>query len=134
MNRKCLIVIVGLVLGMFLWGASQAHADAVFNVSLDTSQLSVLHPGASFALDFQLNDGSGSGDGNNTAILTNFLFGGGSASGSPDLFGGVSGNLSTTVSFIDKAFLNEFTHGFYPRHAPQLRRNPRHECRCRPLS
>jgi hypothetical protein len=113
-NRKCLNVIVGLVIAMFFWGASHAQADTAFKVSLNTSELSVLHPGASFALDFQLNDGSGSGDGNNTATLSNFLFGGGSASGIPDLFGGASGNLSTTVALIDSSFLNEFTQGFTP--------------------
>jgi hypothetical protein len=113
--KKYLIAFVSLVFGIYcLWGASPALADTAFHVSLNTSQLSVLHPGSSFALDFQLNDGSGTLDGNNTATLTNFSFGGGSASGSPDLFGGASGSLSASVALIDSSFLNEFMQGFTP--------------------
>ena len=115
MLRKKPVLIVSLIVGLFLCAASHARADTAFTVSLDTSQLSTLYPGiTTFALDFQLNDGSGTSDGNNTATLSNFSLGGGSPSGIPDLFGGASGDLSTTVSLTDNSFLNEFTQGFTP--------------------
>ena len=60
--------------------ANHAQAQVVFHVSLDTSALTTL--AGPFSLDFQLNDGSGTGDANNTAILSHFTFGtGGSALG-----------------------------------------------------
>jgi hypothetical protein len=39
----------------------------------------------SFTIDFQLNDGSGLGDANNTVTINNFVFGSGNASGSANL-------------------------------------------------
>ncbi|MGA2264163.1 MAG: NF038129 family PEP-CTERM protein, partial [Acidobacteriota bacterium] len=63
---------------------------------------------------FQLIDGSGTGDGNNTVTLTNFHFGGGSATPSPILFGGVSGDISGTVTLNDSSFFNAFVQGFTP--------------------
>jgi hypothetical protein len=88
-------------------------ADTSFNVWLDTSTL-VANPSGPFALDFQLNDGAGVGDGNNTAALSNFQFGGGSASGSPSLFGGASGDLSSNILLTDTTPFNEFYQAFNP--------------------
>jgi hypothetical protein len=82
-------------------------------VSLDTSTL-VGVPGI-FEIDFQLNDGSGTGDGSNTATIGDFDFGGGAAVGSPPfLAGGASGDLSTVVTITDSQFLNVFSQEFVP--------------------
>jgi hypothetical protein len=103
------------VLACSLLGASISYATTIgFKVSLDTSVL-VGHPAGPFYIDFQLIDGLGTGDANNTVTITNFVFGGGSAVGSPLApFGGASGSLSSSVSITDSAFLNEFTQQFIP--------------------
>lgn len=72
------------------------------------------HPAGPFSISFQLTDGSGLGDANNTATISNFLFDGGSAAGSPFLIGGASGDLSSTVSLTDSNFLNFFAQSFTP--------------------
>ncbi|HEY8993698.1 MAG TPA: NF038129 family PEP-CTERM protein [Lacunisphaera sp.] len=90
-----------------------AKADSSFSVSLDTSTL-IGNPAGPYALDFQLNDGAGVGDGNNTATLSNFQFGGGSASGSPTWFGGASGSLASGVTLSDTSPFNEFYQLFVP--------------------
>ena len=98
-----------------LASASVCDAAFLFNVSLDTSPL-IGHPAAPFSLDFQLNDGSATGDRNNTAFLSNFQFGNGGMAGpgSPTLIGGAAGNLSSTVTLQDTRFLNEFFQPFTP--------------------
>src|SRR5262245_1310147 len=85
---------------------------AQVRVSLDTSSL-VGQPGP-FSLDFQLNDGSGTGDGNNRARLTDFDFDGGAAAGVPQLTGGASGDLQSSVTLNETAFLNRFQQQFVP--------------------
>jgi len=92
---------------------STSYAISIgFNVSLDTSPLIGSSAGP-FYIDFQLNDGSGIGDANNTVTINNFLFGGGNAVGNPLLtIGGASGGLSSSVSITDSKFLNEFTQQF----------------------
>jgi len=96
------------------WGLNATICSALpISVSLDTSTL-VGVPGF-FEVDFQLNDGSGTGDGNNTAIISDFDFGGGTAVGSPTfLIGGASGDLLTGVSLTDSAFFNAFSQQFIP--------------------
>jgi hypothetical protein len=82
--------------------------------TLDTSALKTAATGP-YALDFQLTDGSGTGDANNTVTLSHFLFGaGGGVSGSPTLTGGASGSLSSGFSLTDSDFLNEALQGFTP--------------------
>ena len=56
-------------------------ADIQYIVTLNTSPL-VGHTAGPFAMNFQLNDGSGLGDANNTALLSGFVFGGGGGAGS----------------------------------------------------
>jgi hypothetical protein len=87
-------------------------ADAIYNVTLDTSALTAA-PGA-YSLYFQLTDGSGTNDGNNTVTLSNFSFGGGAPVDPAQLFGGVSGTLSTGVTLTDNSFFNGFVQGFTP--------------------
>lgn len=89
------------------------HAAAIYSVSLATSPL-IGHPAGPFSLEFQLNDGSGSGDANNTATLSDFDFHGGNVPGSPIRAGGASGNLLAGVSLTDSSFFNEFIQGFAP--------------------
>jgi len=98
---------------IMLSGMTAAKSQLLFNVSLNTSSL-VGNPNGPFSLDFQLTDGSGTNDGNNTAIINNFQFGGGSPTGSPTLSGGGSGGLATAVTLSDSSFFNELLQGFTP--------------------
>ena len=88
-----------------------SRADLAFTVTLNTSGL-IGHAAGPFALDFQLVDGSGLGEGNNTVTISNFTFGGGAAAGSATLVGGVIGSLGAGLSLHDTVFFNEFTQGF----------------------
>jgi hypothetical protein len=81
-------------------------------VSLDTSPL-IGQLSGPFSLAFMLSDGSATQDGNNAAVLSNFLFGTGGPSGLPTVYGNnVSGDLSTTVQMIDADPLDFFTQQF----------------------
>jgi hypothetical protein len=91
-----------------------ARADIISLFTLDTTPLAA-DPAAPFSLDFQLNDGSGTGDGDNTAVLSGFRFGsGGGPAGSASLVGGASGDPGSSVTLTDTGFLNEFTQSFTP--------------------
>ncbi len=100
---------------LFLGCASLGLAGTLsYNVSLNTSPL-VGHAAAPFSLNFQFNDGQGTGDANNTVSLSNFTFGvGGSAVGVPTLVNGASGSLGSGITLTDSAFFNSFTQGFTP--------------------
>ena len=116
MHRNRCLSLLGLsIFACSILAASTSHATSIgFNVSLDTSPLIGSSAGP-FYIDFQLNDGSGVGDANNTVMINSFLFGGGNAVGSPVLtIGGASGNLLSSVSITDSAFLNEFAQQFDP--------------------
>ncbi len=98
-----------------LAGAGTVHANVVYTVNLDTSPL--MSVAGDYALAFQLNDGSGAGDANNTVTLSNFNFGGGSAAGCPvncTLLGGASGDATTTVNLTDSSFFNSLAQRFTP--------------------
>jgi hypothetical protein len=101
---------------------SITHASIVYNVSMNTTPL-VSHPAGPFSLEFQLNDGSGTGDANNTAILNNFLFSGGTVVGSPTLTGGATGNLTSGITLTDSSFFNQFIQGFTPGSSLSFRLN-----------
>ncbi len=91
-----------------------AQAGQLYSVSLNTSPL-IGNPAGPFYVEFQLNDGSGTGDGNNTVELSNFQFGGSSAVGNPTtLTGGTTGSLTTGVVITDSSFFNEFIQQFSP--------------------
>jgi hypothetical protein len=90
-----------------------AMADGIYNVSLDTTSL-VGHPAGPFYVFGEFTDGNGIGDANNTATLSKFTFGGGSALGNPLLFGGVSGSLETGVTITDSSSLGFFAEQFAP--------------------
>jgi hypothetical protein len=93
-------------------------------LNLDTSLLT----GGNYYIDFQLNDGNGVGDGNNTAVISSFDFGGGAATGTATHFGGASGDLFTAVSLIDNdpftEFFQEFQAGSYLNFTVLLSNNP----------
>lgn len=114
MRTQHCIRYASLIAGVY-WALNPAlvQANQLYTVNLNTAPL-IGHLAAPFYLDFQLNDGSGMGDANNTATLSNFQFGGGSATGSPSTQGGASGNLSSTVVIQDSAFLNELYQEFIP--------------------
>ncbi len=100
--------ITGLAL-LALPGA--AHADLVFDVSVDTSLL-IGRIDGSFAIDFVLINGSGTAPG--VVTIDNFDFGGGMPTGSPSTLGGAGGDLSSSVTLRDTSFLNNFSQGFSP--------------------
>lgn len=114
MKRVRLVVLVGVVLALVIAADQRrAHASIITgSVGLDTSALS-----GPFELAFIFTDGSGTGDSNNTAALSDFLFGVGGSVGSVDLslsFGGESGDFTSGVSLIDSSFLNIFASSFTP--------------------
>jgi hypothetical protein len=90
-----------------------AHADVIYNISMNTAPL-LGHPAGPFSLEFQFNDGSGTADSNNTAVLNNFLFNGGTPVGGPTITGGVAGNLTSGITLTDSSFFNQFIQGFTP--------------------
>lgn len=111
MNTKtffCAAVLSGI------FTAAVCKAQLQLRVDVDTSSLSG-NPAGPYSLDFQLNDGSGWGDANNIASLTNFRFGSGSAAGSGTSFGGSGGDLSSSVWLSDSnSLLNEYDQEFVP--------------------
>lgn len=91
--------------------APAVNAQLAYRVSMNTQEL-VDHPAGSFFLDFQLNDGEAVGNGNNTAIVSNFRFGGGEAAGTANAFGGVSGDLWSSIVITDTEAFNEIYQEF----------------------
>lgn len=90
-----------------------AHADIVYNVTLNTTPL-IGHPAGPFSIGFEFADGSGIGDGNNAVFMSNFSFGAGGPSGSPLTFGIAGGDLSASIVMADAAPDNIFVQSFVP--------------------
>jgi hypothetical protein len=111
--KRILSFSLGLALGAgILFAAPTGGATSIeYFVDVNTASLAGNASGP-FSLDFQLNDGSGAGDGNNTATINNFAFGSGGASGTANLSGGASGDLSSVVSLTDTSAFNEFYQTF----------------------
>lgn len=105
------LLVTALALGL---GTGAAGADEIVSVSLDTSSLA---GSAGSELVFELTDGSGLGDANNTVTISNLTLGGGTP-GAIDLintFGGVTGDLgSGNVTLTDSSFLNVFAQFLTP--------------------
>jgi len=93
--------------------SSIAHASVLYDIAMNTIPL-IGHSAGPFSVEFQLNDGSGTGDGNNTAILSDFMFNGGAPVGSPTLNGSANGDLTSGVTMTDSSFFNQFIQGFLP--------------------
>jgi hypothetical protein len=96
--------------------SARATETFVFNANIDTASLSNELPDAPFDLDFQLSYGNSS-LASSTVSLSNFVFTGGSATGTPVLSGTASGNLLNTVSLTassgspDAQFYQQFMSG-----------------------
>src|ERR1700730_1342942 len=114
MRRVLLLIRVALLAGLgCLLTTNICRANVTNHVSVNTSSL-IGHPAGPFVLAFQLTDGSGAGDANNSVTLTNFQFGSGSASGTPTLIGSASGNALSSIALTDGAFLNAYIQPFTP--------------------
>ena len=109
--KKCLLAMLG-AFSFVLLTQTTAYADTI---SLDTSSLQG-SPSAPFQLAFVLIDASLTGDGNNTAVLSSFAFGGGSAGSVGSSGGGVTGDLISGITLIDSdpSGLNFITSAFTP--------------------
>ncbi len=107
----CIRLFAACLLGLSAISCCQAQTN--FHVSLNTASL-IGSPNGLFSLDFQLTDGSGTGDANNTATVYNFDYGGGRAAGAPMLTGGSTGSIITSLTLIDSQFFNELYQTFLP--------------------
>jgi len=64
---------LALAFPILLAASTATYANLIYMVSLNTTSIA----GGNYTLAFQLTDGSGTGDANNTATLSSFNFGGG---------------------------------------------------------
>lgn len=108
MRIRTLLTVFACLASLVTAAPQAAAAPLYYTVDIDTSGLG----GGLFGLDFQLNDGDGTGNGTSTVTLSNFDFGTGSTSGSPDLFGGATGNTLTGATIVDSTFFNQFFQSF----------------------
>jgi len=69
---KTLSVIAAASIGLMLCAASSKASITLYNFSVPTDALNANPSGAPYSLFFQLTDGSGTNDGNNTATISNF--------------------------------------------------------------
>ena len=107
-------VLCSLIGWIFVLTPTASWAGSItYNIALNTAPL-IGHAAGPFSIEFQLNDGSGMGDASNTALLSNFIFGGGAAAGVPTLTGGASGNAGNSVTLSDSSFFNQFIQQFTP--------------------
>lgn len=102
-----------LAAGCVLGGSTTTNA-AVYHITVDTSALSApaVAGSAPFSLDFQFNNGVLLG--NNTATVSNFNFGGGSALGSATAFDGAAGSLGSSITFDNTSAFQELFQAFTP--------------------
>ena len=112
MIRLQLTVLRSFAALVFL-ACAAARADISFHVDIDTSILQG-NAGGPYQLAFQLVDGSGSNDANNSAVLSGFNFAGGAVSAPPSLSGGAAGNLATSATLTDSSFFNAIVQSFSP--------------------
>ena len=82
-------------------------------VTLDTSSL-IGNPSGPFTLDFTFIDGSGTGDGNNTITLSDFVLGAGSLTLSSSTGGVTVGASPFAVTLTDTSFYNDVQFTFVP--------------------
>jgi len=107
--KNPLLQIIAFAALLFTFGAPTSFATGIsVNVSIDTSGIPA---GPGSQIIFIFTDGSGTGDANNTATLTNFALGGATL-GSSITSGGASGDMSSTVSLTDSSLLNFFDETF----------------------
>lgn len=104
--------LLGSVVALTLWllSTTTLHADYIFNVSVDTSNLSSVLTGP-FGIDFQLIQGDGSVV--NTATISNIDLGGGTAVGAAQLTNSL-GSLASGVTLNDSNFFSDFNQQLTP--------------------
>jgi len=109
--KRHLLVTLG-ALFLLLVTQQTSRADTI---SVNTTSLQGNASGP-FVLGFVLIDASLSGDGNNTVMLSNFAFGGGSAGAVATSGGGVTGDLQSGMTFTDSdpSGFNFITSAFIP--------------------
>ena len=99
---------VGLALvALSLLSAAPAGAQAVYNVTFNTSSVS----GTPGYLDIEFNPGSGASQAA-TAQVLNFNPGGGTLTGAATLAGNVTGTLPGTLTFQNSTAINDYVQGF----------------------
>lgn len=107
--RSLFVSTFGVLAGLIFTAVT---AGAIpYTVTLNTSPLISGSTGP-YYLEFQLVDGDGIA--NNSVTLSNFVFGGGNATGSTSYQGGASGDLSSSVTLFDSLFFNSFYEQFKP--------------------
>lgn len=100
---------------LFIALASSSRGSLSFHVDVNTAPLlGLVGAPAPFSLDYQLVDGAGTGDGNNSVTLSNFVFNGGTFSGTATRTGGAIGSLASTITLTDSSFASELFQGFTP--------------------
>ena len=104
-------VLTGWLVPAALAMAATAQANVVYTVNLNTAAIS---GAAGYDIAFSFQDGEGIGDNNNSATLSNFNFGGGSAAGAPVLSGDATGDIATSVTLTDSVFSSLLIEGFTP--------------------
>jgi len=111
--KRILSFSLGLALGAGVLFTAQTGGAATIQYYVDINTASLVgNASGPFSLDFQLNDGSGLGDANNTATINNLSFGTGGGTGTANLAGGAAGDLSSTVTLTDSTAFNEFYQTF----------------------
>lgn len=102
---------LAIAVAAMLAPAATHAATFNFHVDLNVSSLAGT-PNSPFFLDFQLNEGSGTLA--NSVTINNFLFTGGSATGSPSTFGLATGSMGSSITLNDNASnaFNEIFQGF----------------------
>lgn len=121
MNSKPPFISWTLAATLFVFAAGTAHADLILDVTLDTSPLTAAEAASAepFSLAFQLDQGSQAG--NNSATISDFSFGAGGSAGSscpaalsPCIFGGASGDISSSVDLNTSTAFNALVETFTP--------------------
>lgn len=109
-TKNLLKYTLAITAGLLMTDAA-SHA-ASYHVDINTAALDLApaNANAPFSLDFQFNDGGLLN--NNTATITNFTYGGGSATGSPTLFSGALGNIGSTVTLNNSSAFQELYQTF----------------------
>lgn len=110
------IAIIGAFALLFAFVPRAVFADDILNVSIDTATLAGQ---AGSEVVFELTDGSGTGDANNTAALSGFTLGSGTLGSVDSLnsFGAYSGDLGSVLTLTDGSFLTLFGQFLTPGNA-----------------
>jgi len=121
MNSKTLSASCAALATLFVLTGGTARADLLLDVTLNTTPLTTAGAAsaAPFAMAFQLV--AGSQPNNNSATISHFKYGTGGSAGSgcpapvsPCIFGGASGDISSSVSLNTSGAFNALVETFTP--------------------